>query len=576
MSSILLRPDNLHGDTVLDEPNYLNWKSTVASWLLTKDHKRIAVMYFFSISFMFLIGGIAASGIRLALVRPHDTFFSSETYDKMFSAHGIIMVFFFLVPSIPATLGNFLVPLMIGAKDLAFPRLNLLSWYVYIVASAIMLGAVAFGGIDTGWTFYEPYSSIYSNSNVVAVTFAVFLAGFASIMTGMNFIVTIHKMRAPGLTWFRLPLFIWGMYATSLIMVLGTPVVAITLLLVTLQRMFGLCIFDPSCGGDPLLFEHLFWFYSHPAVYIMVLPSMAVVSEVIACFSRKRIFGYEFVAFSSMAIALLGFFVWGHHMFVTGESMYAGMVFSLLSFLIAVPSAIKVFNWSATLYKGNVWLSAPLIFAIGFILLFTIGGLTGLFLASLAVDVHLNMTYFVVAHFHYVMVGGAIFGFMAGMHFWWPKITGRLYPEGWAIVTAVVMFLGFNFTFFPQCILGFLGMPRRYHYYAPPYQFWNDMSSAGATIMAIGFMLPLFYWAWSLKYGEIAGPNPWGAKGLEWTVPSPPPSHNFDEIPLVTEEAYDYKAIHAAEIAGDYSHLQFDHPFAEAKHSDKPTNFEEH
>ncbi len=549
MSSITVPPGAIPNEQNPESrENYLNIRHTVASWLLTEDHKRIAILYLVAVSFMFMIGGAAAGGIRMALVRPHDTLFTNETYNKLFSIHGIVMVFLFLVPSIPATLGNFVLPLMLGARDVAFPRLNLLSWYLYMTGGTLILLGVMFGGIDTGWTFYTPYSTVYSNTNVVLVIFGVFIAGFSSIVTGLNFIVTIHRMRAPGLTWFRLPLFVWAIYATSLIMVLGTPVVAITLLLVILERIFGVCIFNPACGGDPLLFEHLFWFYSHPAVYIMILPSFGVVSEVIACFSRKRIFGYEFVAFSSLAIALLGFLVWGHHMFVTGESMYAGMVFSLLSFLIAVPSAIKVFNWTATLYKGNIWVTAPMLFALGFIGLFAIGGLTGLFLASLGVDVHLNMTYFVVAHFHYVMVGGAVFGFMAGLHFWWPKITGRMYSEFWAKISAIIMFVGFNVTFFPQFILGFNGMPRRYHFYLPEYQAWNILSSAGASILAVGMLIPLFYLLWSLKNGELAGPNPWNAKGLEWTVPSPPPSHNFDETPIVTEEAYDYEAIRLEEL----------------------------
>jgi cytochrome c oxidase subunit 1 len=533
-----------------ERENYLNIQHTVASWLLTLDHKRIAILYLLGITFMFAIGGAAAAGIRIALVRPHDTFFSNEVYNKLFSIHGIVMVFFFLVPSIPAVFGNFALPLMIGARDVAFPRLNLLSWYLYMTGSFLMLLAIIFGGVDTGWTFYTPYSSVYSDTNVSLVIFGVFIAGFSSIATGVNFLVTIHKMRAPGMTWFRMPLFVWAMYATSIIMILGTPVVAITLFLVAMERIFGFCVFNPVCGGDPLLFEHLFWFYSHPAVYIMILPSMGVVSEVIACFSRKRIFGYEFVGFSSLAIALLGFLVWGHHMFVTGESMYSGMVFSLLSFLIAVPSAIKVFNWSATLYKGNVWLSAPMIYALGFIGLFTIGGLTGLYLASLAVDIHLNMTYFVVAHFHYVMVGGAIFGFMAALHFWWPKMTGRLYPESWAKLAALIMFIGFNLTFFPQFILGYLGMPRRYHYYLPEYQAWNILSSAGASVLAVGYIIPFCYLLWSLFKGAPAGNNPWGAVGLEWTLPSPPPSHNYDEVPIVTWEAYDYEPVIQAELAG--------------------------
>jgi cytochrome c oxidase subunit 1 len=450
------------------------------------------------------------------------------------------MIFFFLIPSIPATLGNFLVPMMIGARDLAFPRLNLLSWYIFIVGAVLTLVAILSGGVDTGWTFYTPYSSTYSNGNVLLVGIAVFITGFSSILTGLNFIVTIHKMRAPGLTWFRMPLFLWAIYATSVIMLLGTPVLAITVVLLALERILHAGIFDPKLGGDPLLFQHLFWFYSHPAVYIMILPSMGVVSEVIACFARKRIFGYKVVAFSSLAIAVIGFLVWGHHMFVTGQSVYAGLIFSALSFLVAIPSAIKVFNWTATLYKGSVSHQAPMLYAMGFIGLFTMGGLTGLFLASLATDVHLNGTYFIVAHFHYIMVGGAIMGYLGGIHFWWPKMTGRMYPDRWARLAALVIFIGFNLTFFPQFMLGYLGMPRRYAFYPPEFQVLNVLSSAGSSILGVGYVIPLVYLLWSLRWGKPSGHNPWGATGLEWKTPSPPPTFNFDKMPVVTEEAYDY------------------------------------
>lgn len=520
--------------------HYLNVDYGVRSWLLTTDHKRIAILYLVSISAFFAIGGAMAGLLRLELLTPHGDLVQAETYNKFFTMHGITMIFFFLIPSIPAVLGNFLVPIMIGARDLAFPRINLLSWYVYTVGGAFTLVAAVTGGVDTGWTFYTPYSSTYANTNVIVTAVGVFITGFSSILTGLNFVVTIHKMRAPGLTWFRLPLFIWAHYATSLIMLLGTPVVAITILLVALERGLGIGIFDPALGGDPVLFQHLFWFYSHPAVYIMILPSMGVMSELVACFSRKRIFGYAFVAFSSVAIAVLGFLVWGHHMFVSSQSMYAGMIFSLLSFLVAIPSAIKVFNWTATMYKGSIALQTPMLYAFGFIGLFTIGGLTGLFLATLAVDVHVHDTYFVVAHFHYIMVGGAIMGYLGGIHFWWPKITGRLYSEVWGRIAAIALFVGFNLTFFPQFILGFLGMPRRYHVYPPEFQLLNVLSTAGATILGLGYTIPLLYLTWSLFFGKPAGPNPWGATGLEWEIPSPPPTHNFDKTPVVTEEAYAY------------------------------------
>jgi cytochrome c oxidase subunit 1 len=430
--------------------------------------------------------------------------------------------------------------MMIGARDLAFPRLNLLSWYVFMVGGLFTLYAVIAGGVDTGWTFYTPLSTTYANTNVISAALGVFIAGFSSILTGLNFVVTIHKMRAPGLKWFRLPLFLWAIYATSLIQILGTPVLAISLTLVALERVFHVGVFDPAVGGDPILFQHLFWFYSHPAVYIMILPSMGVISELITAFSKKRIFGYSFIAFSSVAIAVISFLVWGHHMFVAGQSVYAGLVFSVLSFMVAIPSAIKVFNWTATLYKGSVSYQAPMLYAIGFIGLFTMGGLTGLFLATLAVDAHVHGTYFVVAHFHYIMVGGAVMGYLGGIHYWWPKISGRLYPDGWARLSAAIIFIGFNLTFFPQYMLGYLGMPRRYAVYAPEFQVLNVMSSAGASVLGVGYLIPLVYMIWSMRYGPVAGPNPWGAKGLEWQTPSPPPTENFEETPIVTEEAYAY------------------------------------
>ncbi|MGD0227913.1 MAG: cytochrome c oxidase subunit I [Terriglobia bacterium] len=522
--------------------HYLNANYGIKSWLLTTDHKRIAILYMASITFFFLVGGIAAVLIRIHLLEPNGAIFEPGAYNKLFSMHGIIMVFFFMIPSIPAVLGNFLVPMMIGARDLAFPKLNLLSWYIYMVGGVLCLYAVIWGGVDTGWTFYTPLSTTYLNSNVMSAALGVFIAGFSSILTGLNFVVTIHKMRAPGMTWFRMPLFLWAIYATSVIQILGTPVLAITLVLVALERLFHVGIFDPAVGGDPILFQHLFWFYSHPAVYIMILPSMGVVSELIACFAKKRIFGYSFVAFSSVAIAAVSFVVWGHHMFVSGQSVYAGIIFSALSFAVAIPSAIKVFNWTATLYKGSISYEAPMLYALGFIGLFTMGGLTGLFLATLAIDTHVHDTYFVVGHFHYIMVGGAVMGYLGGIHFWWPKITGRLYPDGWARLAAAIIFIGFNLTFFPQYMLGYLGMPRRYAIYPPKFQVLNVMSSAGASILAVGYAIPLVYLIWSMRYGPVAGPNPWGAKGLEWETPSPPPTENFEQTPVVTEEAYAYGA----------------------------------
>ncbi len=520
-------------------PSYLGGEYGTRSWLLTQDHKRIALLYLLGVTFFFLVGGVFAVLIRLELLTPAGDLFQSETYNRLFTLHGVFMVFFFLIPGIPAVLGNFLLPLMIGARDLAFPRINLLSWYIFLIGGLFTLYAMFAGGVDTGWTFYTPYSSTYANSQVIAAALGIFITGFSSILTGVNFIATIHKLRAPGLTWFRLPLFVWAHYATSLIMVLGTPVVAITILLVAVERLFHVGIFDPARGGDPILFQHLFWFYSHPAVYIMILPAMGVVSELVACFGRKRVFGYRFVAFSSLAIAVLGFLVWGHHMFVSGQSLYAGLVFSLLSFLVAIPSAVKVFNWTATLYRAAISFQTPMLYALGFIGLFTIGGLTGIFLATLAVDVHVHDTYFVVAHFHFVMVGGTMMGYLGGLHFWWPKMFGRLYPELLARVTAVIVFVGFNLTFLPQFVLGYLGMPRRYHVYPEEFQVLNVFSTAGASILGFGMLLTACYLPWSLLYGKKAGANPFDATGLEWQTPSPPAADNFESVPVVRSEAYE-------------------------------------
>ncbi|MBK6722435.1 MAG: cbb3-type cytochrome c oxidase subunit I [Acidobacteria bacterium] len=520
--------------------NYITNGSTLKSWLLTKDHKRIALMYLVSVSVFFMMGGLYAGAIRLELLTPNSDLLETGTYNKVFTQHGVLMIFFFLIPSIPAILGNFLLPIMIGAKDLALPRINLLSLYIYWIGGALTLFALMQGGVDTGWTFYTPYSTTFSNSYVMLVGLGIFINGFSSILTGLNFIVTIHTMRAPGMSWFRMPLFVWAHYATSLVMVLGTPVVAITILLLAIERVAGVGIFDPSIGGDPILFQHLFWFYAHPAVYIMILPGMGVISELISNFSRKKVFGYEFIAFSSIAIAVFGFLVWGHHMFVSGQSMYAGMVFSFLTMVVAVPSAIKVFNWTATMYKGSISFDTPMLYAMGFMGLFLIGGLTGLFLGSMGLTVHLTDTYFIVAHFHYVMVGGQVVAYLGGIHYWWPKMTGKMYSEFWGKVSAMLIFVGFNLTFFPQFILGYQGMPRRYAAYPEELQVLIIFSTAGASVLGVGLVMPVVYLFHSLFFGKAAGDNPWMHPGLEWRTSSPPPTENFEVMPVVTWEAYEF------------------------------------
>jgi cytochrome c oxidase subunit 1 len=527
-------------DASHENVNYLNHETSVWSWLSTKDHKRIGIMYCIALALVFLVAGLLAVAVRTELIAPGETIMNEDTYNQVFTMHGILMVFLFLVPSIPAILGNFVLPLQIGAKDVAFPRLNLASWYVYMAGAVLTVMALLYGGVDTGWTFYTPYSSS-TGGGVLWMTAAIFVSGFASIFTGLNFIVTIHKMRAPGMTWNRLPLFIWGLYATSIVQVLATPVIGITMVLLILEQTLQIGIFDPALGGDPILFQHFFWFYSHPAVYIMILPAFGILSELIATFSRQRIFGYRAIALSSVAIAMLGFLVWGHHMFVSGQSAVSSIIFSLITYLIGIPSGIKVFNWVATMYKGSIWLQTPMLYALSFLFLFTIGGFTGIMVGVLAVDVHLHDTYYVVGHFHYVMMGGSVMALLGGMHYWWPKITGRMYNEMWGKIAAIMIFIGFNVTFFSQLVLGSQGMPRRYHDYVAKYADLHALSTYGSYILAVGLFIVLGYAIHSLIAGEKAAQNPWGAATLEWTnVAALPDPHNFKHTPLVTRGPYDF------------------------------------
>jgi cytochrome c oxidase subunit 1 len=529
-----------HSEASHEEVNYLNHETSVWSWLSTKDHKRIGIMYCLALALVFLVGGLLAIAVRTELLAQGQTIMNEDTYNQVFTMHGILMVFLFLVPSIPAILGNFVLPLQIGAKDVAFPRLNLASWYVYMAGAILTVMALLYGGVDTGWTFYTPYSSS-TGGGVLWMTAAIFVSGFASIFTGMNFIVTIHKMRAPGMTWNRLPLFVWGLYATSIVQVLATPVIGITMVLLILEQTLQIGIFDPALGGDPILFQHFFWFYSHPAVYIMILPAFGILSELIATFSRQRIFGYRAIALSSVAIAMLGFLVWGHHMFVSGQSAVSSIIFSLITYLIGIPSGIKVFNWVATMYKGSIWLQTPMLYALSFLFLFTIGGFTGIMVGVLAVDVHLHDTYYVVGHFHYVMMGGSVMALLGGMHYWWPKITGRMYNEMWGKIAAVMIFIGFNVTFFSQLVLGSQGMPRRYHDYVAKYADLHALSTYGSYILAVGLFIVLGYAIHSLIAGKKAAQNPWGAATLEWTnVAAIPDPHNFAHTPLVTRGPYDF------------------------------------
>jgi cytochrome c oxidase subunit 1 len=523
--------------------HYLNNEKTIRSWVTTVDHKRIGIMYLVAVSLAFLAGGILALLVRTELAMPGETIMGPDAYNQTFTLHAVLMVFAFIIPAIPAVMGNFVLPIQLGAKDVAFPRLNLASFYIYLIGAVIALTALVVGRVDGGWTFYAPYSTSVGNG-VLFITMGVFVMGFSSILTGLNFIVTVHKMRAPGLTWTRLPLFVWSIYATSIVQVLATPVIGITMLLLFLEKLMGIGIFDPALGGDPVLFQHFFWFYSHPAVYIMILPAFGVISDLMGTFSRNRVQGYKFVALSSVAIAFLGFLVWGHHMFVSGQSATSSIVFSLITYLIGIPTGVKVINWVLTMYRGSVWLQTPMLYALMFLITFSIGGFTGIMLGVLAIDVHLHDTYFVVAHFHYVMMGGNVIAALGGLHYWWPKMTGKMYNETAGRIAAALVFIGFNLTFFPQFIMGSRGMPRRYYDYLPEFEIYHQMSTMGSYILGIGLFMILGYLVLSLFKGRAAPANPWGALTLEWThTDSLPDPHNFHHTPVVTRGPYDYHLV---------------------------------
>lgn len=521
--------------------SFYDVKKGIGSWLYTMDHKRIAILYFYAVTFFFTLALILGLLMRLELIAPGETIMDPGQYNAIFTLHGVIMIFLFIIPGIPAIFGNFALPLLLGAPDVAFPKLNLLSFYLYMIGGLLALSTLLFGegAPDTGWTFYAPYS-VKTGTNVTVAVTAAFILGFSSILTGLNFIVTMHRMRCPGMSWFRMPLFPWALYATSWIQVLATPVIGITLLMIIVERAFGVGFFDPAIGGDPILYQHLFWIYSHPAVYIMVLPAMGIVSEVIPVFVKKSIFGYKAIVISSLAIAFVGYFVWGHHMYTSGMSGTALIVFSLLTFLVAVPSGVKVFNWVATLYKGSIDLKTPLLYALSFIFLFSVGGLTGLVVGALATDIHTHDTYFVVGHFHFVMFGGTGFAFLGALHYWFPKMWGRMYNERKAKIAWLVFFIGFNLLYFPMLVVGIMGMPRRYFDYLPEFTTPNILSTIGSWVLAVGFIMIVANLVKGARHGEKASKNPWGGKTLDWQTDSPPTLYNFDETPEVTEGPYKY------------------------------------
>jgi cytochrome c oxidase subunit 1 len=519
--------------------NYLNAERGIRSWLVTLDHKRIGILFFIATAIALMLGGVFALLLRLELMVPGQAFLTATDYNRLFTHHGVVMVFLFMVPVIPTVFGNFFLPMMLGAPDVAFPRLNLASFYVYLAGAVILLTSLLAGGVDTGWTFYAPYSTTSSQAVAIAAT-GVFVVGLSSILTGINFIVTIHTLRAKNLRWLRMPLFVWAIYATAIIQVLATPVLGMSLLLVAVDHAWQLGIFDPRMGGDPLLFQHLFWFYSHPAVYIMILPAMGVVSEVVCTFSHNRPASYLAIALSSLGIAFIGFLTWGHHMFVAGLSMFTVGAFGILSMMVAIFSAIKVFTWTATLRRGRIRFNTPMLYFFGFMFLFVFGGMTGVAVATSSLDMHWHDTYFVVAHFHFIMVGGTLTMYLAAIHYWFPKMFGRMYSERWGLVGAAGVILGFIFTFTPQFLLGNAGMPRRYFSYPAEYQWLNVMSTAGASILAMGLLVTVGYLGYALFRGPRAERNPWSARGYEWLAPTPPPVHNFEEPLEITRGPYDY------------------------------------
>lgn len=522
--------------TVIEQPSFFQAKKGLFSWIFTLDHKRIGILYLYSVGLFFLVAAALGILMRLELLNPGHDLMEAQTYNQVFTLHGVIMIFLFIIPSVPAVFGNFFLPLMLGTDDVAFPRLNLFSWWLYILGALFALATLVIGDgpADTGWTFYAPYS-VKTGTNVTMSVLAAFILGFSSILTGLNFIVTIHRLRTPGMGFNEMPLFSWALYATSWIQLLATPVIGITLLMIVAERVFGIGLFDPSIGGDPILYQHLFWIYSHPAVYIMALPAMGVVSEIIPTFSQRTIFGYKAIAYSSMAIAFVGYFVWGHHMFTSGMSGPAAIVFSIMTFFVAIPTAVKVFNWVATLYKGSIDIQVPLLFALAFIFNFMIGGLTGLVLGALASDVHVHDTYFVVGHFHYVMFGGAGFAFFGALHYWFPKMWGRMYNKKVANLAFILLFVGFNATYFPMFILGLEGMPRRYYDYLPEFHDLNMVSTFGSWILITGLIIMVINLLTGGLKGKRATANPWNGITLEWQTASPPPLHNFNKMPELTK-----------------------------------------
>jgi cytochrome c oxidase subunit I len=509
----------------------------VTGWLTTVDHKRIGVLYIVSAFFFFFAAGVMALLMRLQLAQADSDLITRNDYNQLFTIHGTAMIFLFVVP-ILAGFGNYLVPLMIGARDMAFPRLNAMSYWLFLLGGIVILGSflVDGGAASSGWTAYTPLSTeeFSPGTGQDLWILGLHLTSLSSLAGAINFIVTIHNMRTPGMTWMRIPLFVWAIEAFSVLLLLVLPTISAAVTLLLLDRQAGTSFFTGDNGA--LLWQHMFWFFGHPEVYIMVLPAMGILSEVIPVFSRKPIFGYKAIAFSTIGIAFASMLVWAHHMFTVGMPDALQAWFMITSFSVAVPTAIKIFNWLATLWRGHLWFRAPLLFCLGFIGLFTMGGLSGIMLATFPVDYQAHDTYYVVAHFHYVLFGGTVFGIFAGTYYWFPKITGRMYEERLALTHFWLMFIGFNAAFLPQHMLGLMGMQRRIYTYDREglFEWYNLVSSLGAFLMGIAILVFIWNMTTSWRNGTRVGSDPWGADTLEWYATSPPAPHNFDRVPYVS------------------------------------------
>jgi cytochrome c oxidase subunit I len=507
--------------------HYLNERFSLGSWLATRDHKRVAWLYLVTVSLFFLAGLASMSVLRLESLTPRGDLVEPGTYARLFTLHGTVMVWLFLVPALPGVLGNFLVPLMIGARSVAFPRLNLAGWYLYLAGGLLLFGLLTSQGLTGGWVLYSS-NTLFQGYSLGPIA-ALLLLRASAFLLALNLIVTIHRMRTAQMSWAEMPIFVWGVYLMSLVQVLTLPVLATGTMLVVAEKIAGLGLLTPALGGDSLWAQHFVWFFSHAVVYSLILPAIGIITEIISTFSRTILTTRKHVICSLIAITFLGTLIWGHHLLVSTQTPVLSLFFSALSFLIVVPFLVVFWTWLSSLYGGSISYAAPMLYALAFIGVLVIGGVSGLILSTLALAPHLDNTYFVVAHFHYLVAGALLLAYLGGIHYWWPKITGRLFPNGWGAFAALLTFVGVNLTFLPLYLIGYMGLPRRHYSYPAEFQTLQVLVSAGATLLVLGYLLPAVYLFWSLFHGRRASADPWGGMTLEWRTSSPPPSKNFED-----------------------------------------------